>query len=75
MIIYCTQVVYYFFVLVLVGDKGFVYNNPTELLTHITNFVEKGVDKSRDYNAYKEFSPEVVMQQFKKVFMDPVFGV
>lgn len=58
----------------ILGDKGFVFNNAEELITIVDNFVLNGVDKTKDYNAYREFSPENVMSQFKKVYLDPIFG-
>lgn len=51
-----------------------VYHNESELLHHLTQLLEHGVDKTQNYNAFSEFSPEIVMQKFKKVFLDPVFG-
>lgn len=38
----------------------------------IIGFVEKGIPE-KDYNAYKDFSPEMVMNKFKKIFIDPLF--
>lgn len=58
----------------ILGDLAFVYHNKEEFMAHVTTLVEKGIDKSIDYNAYKEYSPENVMRQFKRVFLDPVFG-
>lgn len=48
-------------------DKGIYYNNAEELENILLNF-KKEPDK--DWNAYREFSPENVMLKFKKVFID-----
>ena len=31
---------------------------------------DKHENSKKDWNAYKEYTPEIVMQQFKKVFID-----
>ena len=50
----------------MLGDKGYYYNNATSLREQLNNFK---VD-NRDYNMYSEYNPQIVMQQFKKVFID-----
>ena len=44
----------------------YIYNNELELYNIINNF--KVIDK--DWNMYKDFTPEKVMDKFKKVFID-----
>ena len=49
-------------------EKGIYYENPQQLYNILSNF-----DKSlmyQDWNAYKSFAPEQVMQKFKSVFLD-----
>lgn len=48
-------------------DRGIYYNNAEELENILLNF-KKLPDK--DWNAYKNFTPENVMQKFKQVFID-----
>lgn len=50
----------------ILGDKGFYYTNYAELyeiLLHVDSTV-------KGYNCYIEFTPENVMNKFKKVFLD-----
>jgi hypothetical protein len=55
----------------ILGDKAKIYENNGQLyhqlIDYIDNFQE---DKGKDWNAYTDFTPEKVMQQFKKVFLD-----
>ena len=51
------------------GDKGIYFDGPQKLLDILTSF---HYDPSQDWNAYKEFSPEKVIQKFKKVFLDKI---
>ena len=48
----------------IVGDKGIYYNNPEEFYDIIVNF-HKYYDISKDYNCYKQYSPENVMKIFE----------
>ena len=48
-------------------DKGFYYNNFEELITIFRNFKK---EPHKDWNTYKEFTPENVMAKFKNVFID-----
>lgn len=50
----------------LLGDKGFYYNNPDELYNLLTNFVP---DSTKDWNGYKDYTPEKVMKIFNDVFL------
>ncbi len=49
----------------MLGRKGIYYDNETELYEILVDFVP---DNSKDWNAYKEFTPEKVMPIFKNVF-------
>ena len=55
----------------ILGKKAFVYNTPEQLdslLSHIRK--QRTEIKSENWNAYSTaYSPEVVMNQFKKVFL------
>ena len=55
------------------GDKGLWYHDTESLKKIILSLNRKDIQK-RDWNAYKEFTPEKVMLQFKKVFIDPFLG-
>jgi CDP-glycerol glycerophosphotransferase (TagB/SpsB family) len=51
---------------------AFYYKNPTELNLIFHN-LEQYFGKqnlSRDWNKYRNYSPEKVMEKFKKVFLD-----
>ena len=50
----------------MLGSKGIYYNNETELLDVLNNFVP---DNTKDWNAYGEYNPENVMNIFKNVFL------
>jgi len=50
----------------MLGDKGLYYTNEKELKHLLMNWTP---NPKKDWNAYKEFSPEKVMQKFKKVFL------
>lgn len=55
------------------GDRGFFYRSGPQLIQIIEGFLEKGIP-IRDYNAYRAYEPEKVMQEFKKYFLDPFFN-
>ena len=47
-------------------EKGIYYNSANELVNIILNFSLQ----DKDYNAYKDFSPEKIINKFKSVFLD-----
>lgn len=52
----------------ILGDKGIYYRNYNELCDILINFRP---DQYKNWDCYSsQFSPEIVMQQFKKVFID-----
>lgn len=53
----------------LLGDKGIWYSNQTELENIILNFNPE-IEKNKDWNAYKDYTPEKVMNIFKEVFLE-----
>lgn len=52
----------------LLGDKGLWYKTTDELTTILTQFDREAV-KGKDWNAYKDYTPEKVIKQFEKVFL------
>lgn len=52
--------------IMILGDKGIYYNDYNDLLDIILNFK---VDNSIDWNCYREYLPEPVMDRFKKLYM------
>lgn len=52
--------------IITLGDKGIYYNNRETLYNVFNSFV---VDQAKDWNAYREFNPDAVMQQFNNVFI------
>ena len=50
----------------MLGNKGIYYNNRNELQDILFNFKP---DNTKDWNAYKQYNPENVMNIFKKVFL------
>jgi len=54
---------------IMLGDKGLYYSNYQELYNILYN-IQKTDIEGKDWNCYKEFTPEKVMNQFKKVFLD-----
>lgn len=52
----------------MLGDKGIYYRNRQELYKILTSFPD-WYKKDFDYNAYRDYSPEKVMQKFKEVFL------
>lgn len=56
----------------ILGDKGFYYSNQAEL-AHLFTYKHKYFSKEnleRDWNAYRDYAPNIVMEKFKKVFLD-----
>jgi hypothetical protein len=48
------------------GKKGIYYNDAEEMLQRILNFKK---EPEKNWDCYKQYSPENVMQQFNKVFL------
>lgn len=49
-------------------DKGVYYENARDLYSILSGFSKNEDD--RDWNAYRHFAPDQVMQKFKNVFLD-----
>jgi hypothetical protein len=48
----------------ILGDKGIYYNTPQDLFNVLMTFT---VDNTKDWNAYREYSPDKVMKIFEEV--------
>lgn len=46
---------------------GYLYNNPNEMYEILVNFKK---EPEKDWNIYKEYTPEKVMQIFQKIYLD-----
>jgi hypothetical protein len=53
--------------IMVLGDKGIYYNDYSDLLKIILEFVP---DNSKDWNCYREYLPSTVMEKFKKYYLD-----
>ena len=53
----------------LLGDKAMWYKNKDDLMNILINF-DPTVESKKDWNAYKEYTPEKVMKKFKEVYLD-----
>ncbi len=52
----------------LLRDKGIWYNNYEDLNNILLNFNPK-IERTKDWNAYKNFTPEKIMETFKDVYL------
>ena len=52
----------------LLGNKAMWYNNPNDLYNILLNFNPE-VERTKDWNAYKEYTPEKIMKIFKDVYL------
>ena len=53
---------------VLLGDKALWYNDPITLINILLNFNPE-IEKTKDWNAYKDYTPEKVMNIFKNLYL------
>lgn len=53
--------------ILVLGDKGIYYDNYDKLLNILLNFEP---NDSKDWNCYKDYTPEKVMDKFKKCYID-----
>lgn len=51
----------------ILGDKALLYNNYDDLMHLLLTFDK---DKFDDWNCYREYLPELVMDRFKKLYID-----
>lgn len=56
----------------ILKDKGFYYRTPSDLYAIFSRIDQyfKGENLKRDWNQYRDYSPEKVMTKFKRVFLD-----
>lgn len=59
----------------ILKDKAFYYRDKNTLVALMDSLVVNGTSGRSDFLAYDEYSPSRVMQKFKKVFLDPIFGL
>jgi hypothetical protein len=52
----------------LLGDKAIWYNDTITLYNILINFNPE-IEKNKDWNAYKEYTPEKVMEIFNNVYL------
>jgi hypothetical protein len=52
----------------VLGEKAIIYENYEELVDILENFKDI-VDPNIDWNCYREYSPEIVMDKFSDVFL------
>lgn len=65
---YCTVALNDLAHLHMLGDRAVLYNNYSELINILTNF-RSIADSSKDWNAYKQFTPVQVIEKFKNTFL------
>ncbi len=53
----------------ILGDKAIIYSDEVTLFNILVNF-DPNLERNKDWNAYKEYTPEKVMEIFKKVYLD-----
>jgi hypothetical protein len=53
--------------IMVLGDKGIYYNDYQQLLSILLTFEP---NDSIDWNCYREYTPEIVMDRFKKLYLD-----
>ena len=53
----------------LLGDKGIWYYDEISLYNILTNFNPE-IEKNKYWNAYKDYTPEKVIDKFKNVYLD-----
>ncbi len=53
----------------ILGNEAITFKTKEEFYDILVNFNPKDYE-GKEFNAYKEFSPEKVMEQFKKVFLE-----
>ena len=55
---------------VVLQNKAFLFNDQSSLMKQLTHFIQNGVNKDKDYNAYHEYSPKAVMKRFSRIFIE-----
>jgi glycosyltransferase involved in cell wall biosynthesis len=52
----------------ILGDRGIYYSNYNELYNLLSNISKQDIE-GKDWNCYKEFTPEKVMNRFNEIFL------
>lgn len=52
----------------ILGDKGFYYNDKNDIFNLIINLKKDNI-LNKDWNCYKDYTPEKVIDKFKKVYL------
>ena len=56
----------------ILKDKCFIYNSENSLYKIFNNFKNNLEEiKNKDWNAYKDYTPEKIMDKFKELFIKP----
>jgi len=55
----------------ILGEKAIIYNNYADVMNILSNFDRNKV-KDKDWNAYRDYSPEKVMKIFEKLFLSDI---
>jgi len=62
---------YYRAHLQILGDRGLYYHDLSSLSALLGALVNEGVPAREDWNVYKQYSREVIMNKFETVFVNP----
>jgi glycosyltransferase involved in cell wall biosynthesis len=52
----------------ILGEKGFYYNDKNDIFNLILNLKKEDI-LNKDWNCYKDYTPEKVIDKFKKVYL------
>jgi len=52
----------------VLADKGIFYNNKKDIKNILLNITKKDI-KAKDWNAYRDYTPEKVIKKFKEVYL------
>ena len=55
----------------ILGDKGFIYKSCEEVKAIINKLYKEGIDTTKDWKAYNDYTPEKVMQRFHNMYLNP----
>lgn len=65
---YCTEALCDMAHIEMLGDRAIIYNDYNDLVKILTNFSNITNNKT-DWNSYTNYTPTIVMKQFKKIFL------
>lgn len=52
----------------ILGDKGIYYQNKNDI-TEILRSIDKNFILNKEWNAYQEYTPKIIMEKFKEVYL------